>query len=372
MLERSQCLKVSVENRAIFVGGDKSIIAWVKDYIADWWDTKMTFSTIPPRFMGRLSDVQGISSFLQCPNTHLENVETFFGGAGQAWRKDDGVIVIVEDRGVSYSWNSTSREIVVTGKEASIVGLDLNRLVRAALTAELEQDGWLMLHASCVVDGDRGAIVVGSKGSGKTTTALGLASEQGFQLLANDRCFVKVEQGRIRCLAWPGSVAVGLGLLNSLGWIDTLANSLGCSVPQHPSQSNEVVKRIMRRDSQPLFKGDREIKYEIMPRQLEEVFGIRLAREGYISQLVLPQFNHNLAEVSPQELIAENVLTGVGDGYPNFLEAELLESRVSVDAMTAVTHALCDLPVQRPRFTKDARVDARIEEHLAAITRESN
>ncbi|WP_244189704.1 hypothetical protein [Streptomyces incarnatus] len=55
------------------------------------------------------------------------------------------------------------------------------------IRASLLRDGWTLLQASGVVRDDRALLTFGSKGAGKTTTALLLAS-RGAQLLANTGC----------------------------------------------------------------------------------------------------------------------------------------------------------------------------------------
>ncbi|MCC3775469.1 hypothetical protein [Streptomyces sp. UNOB3_S3] len=75
------------------------------------------------------------------------------------------------------------------------------------------------LHASAVVRDGQAVLTLGDKGAGKTTAGL-LLARAGWQLLANDRVFIRPEDGRLRVLPWPSAAAIGLGLLDALGWYD--------------------------------------------------------------------------------------------------------------------------------------------------------
>lgn len=74
------------------------------------------------------------------------------------------------------------------------------------------------LHASCVALGDRGLLILGPSGSGKSSLALRLIS-LGAALVADDQTMLTVETGRLvaRC---PGPIrslieARGIGLLRA-------------------------------------------------------------------------------------------------------------------------------------------------------------
>ncbi|MFC8096976.1 hypothetical protein [Streptomyces sp. NPDC057363] len=100
-----------------------------------------------------------------------------------------------------------------------------------------------MLHASAVVQDGRTVLTFGGKGAGKTTTALALASRHGYGLLANDRVFVRPgERGGVDVLPWPSAAAVGLGLLEALGWFETARERLEAGEALHPTQDKRVTR----------------------------------------------------------------------------------------------------------------------------------
>lgn len=67
------------------------------------------------------------------------------------------------------------------------------------------------MHATCLILGDRGLVITGASGSGKTALALRLvqsARREGHfaRLVADDQLLASVESGRLVCRA-PGSIS---------------------------------------------------------------------------------------------------------------------------------------------------------------------
>jgi hypothetical protein len=82
----------------------------------------------------------------------------------------------------------------------------------------LRGQGLFWMHASCVAREGRGALFAGQTHSGKTTTAINLAL-YGFDILAEDRVFVRQERDRTAVYGFPLDVAVTpqtVGLLPEL------------------------------------------------------------------------------------------------------------------------------------------------------------
>src|SRR5690606_31123874 len=156
------------------------------------------------------------------------------------------------------------------------------RLAREMLRGLLLRDGWAVLHASAVVAEDgRTVLTLGRKGAGKTTTALALAGRHGCGLLANDRVFVRAnDRGGVDVLPWPSAAALGLGLLDALGWFEICRERLQAGEALHPTQDGRVTEALLAGRREPLWAGGKELKVQVFPDQFPGWFGVPLAAEG--------------------------------------------------------------------------------------------
>lgn len=88
--------------------------------------------------------------------------------------------------GVALAANATKREVVVRADDPVNLAMTTRKAVREAMIGFVEQRRYTMLHASAVADERRVLVVVGDKGSGKTTLALRSALQHGLRYVAND------------------------------------------------------------------------------------------------------------------------------------------------------------------------------------------
>ncbi|MGH8881985.1 MAG: hypothetical protein ACRD0P_32325, partial [Stackebrandtia sp.] len=92
--------------------------------------------------------------------------------------------------GVAYAADPSVREIVVRASDPDNLAISTRKTVRETLVGFYESRRYTMLHASAVAGPGRVIIVVGDKGSGKTTLALRGALEHGLSYLSNDHLIV--------------------------------------------------------------------------------------------------------------------------------------------------------------------------------------
>lgn len=104
-----------------------------------------------------------------------------------------------------YYMNYISKKIVIYNKDIAMLAKDGIRVIRDIVKTNTETaNNAVMYHAAALKSGDgKGIILIGGKGSGKTTFSLKLLYEYGFTEISRDRVFVnKSEQGY--CLyGWP-------------------------------------------------------------------------------------------------------------------------------------------------------------------------
>lgn len=287
------------------VSAERAVTDWAARYFGAWWKAAevrpedvcvgpvVTASVDPDQYEAVALAVT------QAPHTSVT-----YARAQMLLARDvsTGVIRAVSpDGAIAYRAEPGGGRLDVIGCQAEPVATATARLAREMMRGRLLRGGWAVLHASAVVHNGRAILTFGSKGAGKTATALVLAAQHGLALLANDRVFVRVnERGGVDVLPWPAASAVGLGLLDALGWFEVARERLQAGEELHPTQDERVTRAILAGDRTPLWEGGRELKAQVWPVQFADWFRVPLAAGGEAAELVFPRVEPGAAPVVEQ------------------------------------------------------------------------
>ncbi|MGW5641036.1 hypothetical protein [Streptomyces sp. NPDC003832] len=286
-------------------------------------------------------------------------------------RDSTGTITGVSpEEGLAY--RSDSAHVTIAGQTSEALALAAARIAREMIRAALLRDGWTLLHASAVVRDDQVLLAFGSKGSGKTTTALLLAS-RGAQLLANDRVFVKLVNGELRVLPWPSAAAIGLGLLDALGLYDLVRERLQAGEQLHPTQHQDVTDALLTGRREPLWEpgGKRERKAQVFPDQFTTWFGMKLATGGRAAALLFPRISPSALPAvvdGDRGLGEDDFMSGATeDRYPDhFGLAPGINGGGSDPARAAVADRLATLPHHHVVLSHDITANADLLTQLVS------
>jgi hypothetical protein len=282
-------------------------------------------------------------------------------------------IAVTERDQVAYRVAGAAGEIRVVGADPDQVRQWTSRLVREAARAVLEQAGWALAHASAVVRDGRTILTLGNKGAGKTTTAMLLAYHRGWSLLSNDRVFVRPTGTGVDVLPWPAAAAVGLGLLDTLGLLDVVRARLRAGDLLHDITSPLVTEAILRGQADPLRDRDgRELKAQIMPRQLTDWFGIRHAPRGQVTLLFQPTLRSDAPtpagpiRTARPALANQDFFWPTDDLFPDFLQLAVASPSRRREAYAAVRASLGDHPGATGALTHDPAANVRLLDGLVS------
>jgi hypothetical protein len=336
------------------ISDEKAVPDWSGRYFGQWWNaTEMRgedacAGPLAIATVDRSRYDAAALAVTQSPHTSTE-----YARAQLLLAQDvsAGVIRAVSPKqSLAYRSEPGSNLLEVFGCEAEDVATATARLAREVVRGQLLRDGWAVLHASAVVTDDgRTVLTLGSKGAGKTTTALALAARGGFGLLANDRVFVRPnDQGGVDVLPWPSAAALGLGLLQALGWFGEVRERLEAGESLHPTQDGRVTEAIRAGDRTPLWENGKELKAQVWPNQFPEWFGVPLATAGEAAALVFPRIEAGAApaeEDARRSLDEGDFMSGATeDRYPDVFGLLGMDGGGAAVPRREVARRLAELP----------------------------
>jgi hypothetical protein len=348
---------------------------WARRYFGSWWnafDVPASSVCAGPLVTADLDEnaYTDLAALVRsCPHDEV----TYAKARLLLARDSTGTITGVSpDEGLAYRFEQLGSHVTLSGRTAQPLALATARIAREMIRASLLRDGWTLLHASAVVRDDRALLAFGSKGAGKTTTAL-LLTHRGAQLLANDRVFVKAVGDELRVLPWPSAAAIGLGLLDALGLYDVVRDRLQAGEQLHPTQHQDVTDALLAGRREPLWEpgGKREMKVQVFPDQFATWFGMELATGGHAAALLFPRIDptSSPAVVDGDRALGEDdFMSGsTEDRYPDhFGLAHGINGGGSDVARASVADRLAALPHHQVVLSHDTQANADFLAKLAA------
>ncbi|MFB7301450.1 hypothetical protein, partial [Streptomyces rubiginosohelvolus] len=257
---------------------------WARRYFGPWWAASAVEASsvcAGPVVVAGVDPTEHAALTLQVHDGRPAEEVEYARHRMLVARDGEDIIAASPDEAMAYRYTASTGRLELSGVGVMELALAAARLAREVVRGQLLRDGWAVLHASAVVRPKDGATLLafGGKGAGKTTTALLLASA-GWQLLANDRVLVRPTGERdVEVVPWPSAAALGLGLVDALGWGAAARGHLQEGGAFHPTQHDSVTESLLAGDFTPLWEDSkrRERKVQVFPDQFTPLFGVELA-----------------------------------------------------------------------------------------------
>lgn len=294
------CRLEAAEAAAVVTTDLPSVTDWVTRYFTPWWDVRVgEVDTANPAGTTSTSTRAPVTVHAAVrPDAHAAWTEQVFSAepAGIDYvkqrtftrRADDGSLLVVTPE-EQLAYRVAPGLIEIAGLRPEALRIPAARVARAVVWGGLERAGWTLLHASALVGRDRSVLSFGAKGAGKTTTALLGARRLGLRLLANDRVFARVEDGRVRLITWAAVTSVGLGLLDGLGLYDDVRARLLGGEEFHPAQHPSVVAALRADSRRPVHDDTgREMKLLVAPDRLRTWLGVEPVGTAELGMVLFP------------------------------------------------------------------------------------
>ncbi|MCD9146168.1 hypothetical protein [Streptomyces albireticuli] len=304
-------VRIATATQAATVTSNSPVVTdWALRYFGPWWNAT---STAPDTNTAVIADVNPdqVTEIAQYEADHSHEGTDYANSTMHVDRDDGGTVAASQPDDKLVYRAEPGGPLRIYGCEDVPVALAAARLAREVVRGQLLADGWSILHASAVVRDGQTALTLGDKGAGKTTTAL-LLARAGWQLLANDRVFIRREGDRLRVLPWPSAAAIGLGLLGALGWYDQVRERVQRGEQLHPTQHQKVTDALHSGSRTPLWnESGKELKPQFFPDQLHSWLGLTLATEGHATRILFPEITPG----TEPALLDEDRSAGPGDFF---------------------------------------------------------
>lgn len=198
-------------------------------------------------------------------------------------------IIISDDKSSVYVISDNKKNI----------SIEIRRIVKDNILSRwAEKEGSAILHCACASKNDNGIIIMGEKGSGKTTTLLKLLLQYDAQFVTSDRGYIRINNGKLQLNGWPEPLNIGFGTLSGFS-LNTL-------------ESHKSVK-----------KGNEKIilPYNNIPELLSPIIDTAL-----VNMILFPSVNLNnkstinqLSESQVKSRITSQCLSPIDDEHPHWL-----------------------------------------------------
>ncbi|MFI0242545.1 hypothetical protein [Streptomyces sp. NPDC016845] len=296
-----------------------------------------------------------------CPHQHT----TYADAKTLVAHDSTGTITAVSpEPQLAYQHYKRSNYLILYGTRDDQVALAAARIARDALSGTLAADGWTQLRASAAVRDGQCVLTLSPQAAGRTTTALALAT-RGWQLLATDRVLVRpAPRGTLDVLPWPSPAAIGLDVLDALGWSDVIRMHLQERDRPHPAQHPDVAQAL-RPYGRGTFQGDDDghsgQKAQVLPEQFRSRFGLDLATAGRASTLLFPYVDPAAQPAALDRhcvVVIDDFLPGATEHRDPDLLGLAPTDTVSDHTRQAVTTCLARLPHHSIRLGRDLTATA--------------
>jgi hypothetical protein len=178
------------------------------------------------------------------------------------------------------------------------------RVVREVLLREFENNGASLFHAAMVElwEGS-GALIVGDKAAGKTTTMMHLLVG-GAAYVSNDMTIVKGDQnGGMLGYGWPLSVRVGMGLVDSLIGLKSFSKKEFSRI-----QDKQIWKQSFSTEREKASNWGVQSKLELTPTEVSSITNADIACCTEVACLVFPRLDISANEIKIELVEPEAVL----------------------------------------------------------------
>lgn len=245
---------------------------------------------------------------LECQETFQMHI-----GKGERWNMKakaleygDYRLIHQLNTGTVYIINSSSRTCIVLGLKESSLKEDVFHIIRSLMPRAAEVNGSCVIHAAGVRYKERGIMIVGESGNGKTTTFVDFILH-GASPVSNDRVFIPSDPDQtLEMFEWPSFVNTSVGTMHKI------------------KQLNHLIPTGDYENFEELWYS--KIKLPIEPHVFKQIFNTEYLKSSKIDFIIFPRLRpdiekctlHQLDESKVSELLSESCYSPGDPAYLNW------------------------------------------------------
>ncbi len=282
------------------VSDDGAAAHWLEEYVTGWFipgaarpDWNITLRVDAGAYAAVRARQPAEATLLPCFafDTHVLSLP--------AWR--DGHAWVVEDAERSCCLRFTPSNVELIADPDSNRWRFTSILVLLELAATRLRRTSLDLHAAAIAVRDRGLLIIGPKGAGKTTLALQLLRAGGCQWMANDRAFVRAADRGFALMGIPTVVKIRAA---AIGDVAQLRAGLGGVARPYLLSLDELAAAVA--DDEPATAGE----IALSPPQVLRRLTVQPRALARLAAIVVPHLDgrvdgHTIDALSTDETAAQ-------------------------------------------------------------------
>jgi hypothetical protein len=209
------------------------------------------------------------------------------------------------ERGLLFEVTYASRTVTVLTEPGNAHDrVALMRVVRELVTNRAQRRGGLLLHAAAMAVGDRGIVITGPKGAGKTSLLIHALRARSARYVSNDRVVVPDANGQPSAGGVPTIVSLRRGMLDLFPSVATRAAASGYAY----NLTLEEARAAGPRAADPRGKPD-----SLSPAQLCRLLDVRPLACSEIAAIVFPRITGESGTFALRRLTEAEVVEEIPD-----------------------------------------------------------
>lgn len=194
------------------------------------------------------------------------------------------------------------------------------RVIRELLLRTLENYGYIFFHSAAINYNNKGIMIIGNSGTGKTTLMSHLLNNLNSNFISNDRVFLKKEN-YISLRYFPLPIRLGIGTIKSISQLRSYISNHKLFRTQNTMFADKELNLVLDKYNVFLDKN----KIELTPLEFTKALNLNTIEKTVLNLIIVPNIIKESDKISIKELnsidknrvLSENCFTPKDESWIN-------------------------------------------------------